>query len=148
MLNWLVAGWLKSGRKVTLCQLQLCIKLAGGWLAHVFLEHVCKVLPFELRIRRILRARVQKVAVRTPNSLYSSNTCAKYSCWISEFVVFLEHVCTFVKYSYVLNWLVAGWLTYFSNTCAKCCRSSCEFAVFLEHVCKVLPFELRIRRIL
>jgi hypothetical protein len=59
----------------------------------VFREHVCKVLPFELRNRRISRTRVQSAAVRAPNSSYFPNTCAKYSHWIYEFVVFTEHVC-------------------------------------------------------
>jgi hypothetical protein len=59
----------------------------------VFFEHVCKVLPFELQIRCIIRTRLQNIAAGSPNSSYSSNTCAKCSRWISEFVVFPEYVC-------------------------------------------------------
>jgi hypothetical protein len=57
-----------------------CAK-CSHWSAEfvVFLEHVGKVQPLELRIRRILRTRVQSAAVRAPNLLYSSNTCAKCS---------------------------------------------------------------------
>ena len=63
----------------------------GGELGSV-LEHVCKVLPFELQIRRILQPRVQSAAAGSPNSSYFKNTCAKCSRRISEFVVFPEHV--------------------------------------------------------
>ena len=59
----------------------------------IFLEHVCKVQPLELRIHRIPRTRVQSAAVRAPNLWYSSNTCAKCCRLSSEFIVFLEHVC-------------------------------------------------------
>ena len=59
----------------------------------VLFEHVSEMQPFQLRIRRISRTRVQRAAARAPNSSYFSSTCAKCSHWSAEFVVFLEYVC-------------------------------------------------------
>ena len=59
----------------------------------VLFEHVSEMQPFQLRIRRISRTRVQRAAARAPNSSYFSNTCAKCCGLSSGFVVFLEHVC-------------------------------------------------------
>ena len=121
----------------------------------VFLEHVCKVQPLELRIRGVSRTRVQSAAVRAPNSQYSSNTCAKCSRSSSEFVVFLEHVCEVQPPDLRIRRIsrtrvqsaAAGSLNslYFANTFAKCSRWMSEFVVFFEHVCKVQPLDLRIR---
>ena len=115
------------------------------------------MLPLELRIRRIPRTCVQSAIVRVPNSSYSSNTCAKYSCWISGFVVFFEHVCKVQPLDLRIRRIprtrvpstAAGFpdSSYSSNTCAKCSRWISEFVVFLKHVCKVQPLDLRIRRI-
>ena len=70
--------------------------------------------PLELRIRRISQTSVQSTAARFANSSYFSNTCAKCSRWISEFIVFREHV-----------WKVQ--------------QPDVEFVVFFEHMRKVQP---------
>ena len=81
-----------------------------------------------------------------------------YSRSISEFVVFLEHVCKVQLFEFRVHCIPrtrvqsaavrAPDLWCSLNTCAKCCRSRSEFIVLFEHVCKVLRFKLRIRRIL
>ena len=45
----------------------------------------------ELRIRGIIRTRMQRVAVRAPNSVYYFNTCAKCAPPGYEFAIFLAH---------------------------------------------------------
>ena len=90
--------------------------LHSRWILEffVFLEQMCYVQPLELRIHRISRTSVQSTAARFANSSYFSNTCAKCSRWISEFVVFREHV-----------WKVQ--------------QPDVEFVVFFEHMRKVQP---------
>ena len=116
----------------------------------VSFEHVCKIQPFELRIRSIHRTRVQRAAVRVPNWRYSSNTGVKCCRSSSEFIVFHEHVCKVLPFEIRICCILrprvqsaavrAPNSSYPSNTCAKYSRWVSAFGVFLEHVCKLQPF--------
>ena len=113
----------------------------------VFLEHVCKVLPFDIRICGISRTRVQNAAAFIA------------TLRLTEFksIVFLGHVCKLQPLELRIRCISRTRvhsaavrypnLSYFANTCARPNYLSSEFVVFREHVCRVLPFDIRICRI-